>query len=516
VIAAVAAPVAQALLRHLVWGAWFSTLAFGVVFVVTRCLPRRYCRLRHLLWILVLLRLVLPPDLATPFSPWRIVGVRAAARPVAERAAPGRQEVRVERAAGSVGAAVRAPGAVPVIPVVLAGLWVVGAALAGTALARRRRHFRGIAWRAEPASDQWLLARTDHWRAVLGVRRRVRLLGSEEITAPFTLGSLAPVVVMPGRLAAAGESALTDCALAHELAHIGRWDDLVLQFQAAVSALYFFHPVAWLAFRFSREEADRACDQIAVARGGIPARTYGASLVASVGGGFLGGSADPVPALAPSLRQVVGRLEALAHCAHPVPGRVVSIVAVAALGIALLPTTRSPDRALAATTGGAAARAADSAALADPLPGSAITSRFDALQRLPSGELRRHRGVDLGAALGTPVRAAARGVVAFAGEGLGGEPEVGNVVVIGHGARVQTLYFHLESVRVADGATVAAGTVIGTVGTSGYSLGSHLHFEARRDGVPVCPSDLPAVLGVRDAAWRRGACKIRGGRRAAS
>src|SRR5207302_240783 len=87
-----------------------------------------------------------------------------------------------------------------------------------------------------------------------------------------------------------------------------------------------------------------------------------------------------------------------------------------------------------------------------------------------------HSGLDLAAPAGTPVRATlagvARVVLSPAGYGLH--------VVLDHGAGLSSLYAHLSAAWVLDGAAVAAGEVIGAVGSSGNSTGPHLHFEIRR------------------------------------
>ncbi|MCJ2178786.1 LysM peptidoglycan-binding domain-containing protein [Novosphingobium album (ex Hu et al. 2023)] len=111
-----------------------------------------------------------------------------------------------------------------------------------------------------------------------------------------------------------------------------------------------------------------------------------------------------------------------------------------------------------------------------------------------SGPVRRgyatganyHDGLDIQAAAGTMVRAAAAGTVKFAGKE---KDQFGNLVVIDHGDGWYTAYGFLSRVTVKEGAKVAAGERIGLVGSTGLAKGSELHFEVRQDGSPVDPLD---------------------------
>jgi murein DD-endopeptidase MepM/ murein hydrolase activator NlpD len=96
---------------------------------------------------------------------------------------------------------------------------------------------------------------------------------------------------------------------------------------------------------------------------------------------------------------------------------------------------------------------------------------------------RMHEGIDLGAAYGTPIGAAAAGTVIYAGW-LGG---YGNLTVIDHGGGIATAYGHQSRIAVSVGQQVARGEIIGYVGSTGHSTGPHLHFEVRVNGQAVDP-----------------------------
>ena len=121
--------------------------------------------------------------------------------------------------------------------------------------------------------------------------------------------------------------------------------------------------------------------------------------------------------------------------------------------------------------------------LAVPIPGAPITSGFGPRVHPIYGDVRMHTGIDFGASTGTPIHAAADGVVVSAGP-LGG---YGNATVIDHGNGLATLYGHQSSIAVAPGQRVSRGQVIGYVGCTGLCTGPHLHFEVRVRGTPVDP-----------------------------
>lgn len=95
----------------------------------------------------------------------------------------------------------------------------------------------------------------------------------------------------------------------------------------------------------------------------------------------------------------------------------------------------------------------------------------------------RHLGVDLDAAVGTPVYAVNDGVVSFVEE----LTVYGKMIIIDHGLGIYSLYLHLNEFKVAKGDKVTRGEVIGLSGSTGYSLGPHLHFSIKVKGANIDP-----------------------------
>lgn len=98
---------------------------------------------------------------------------------------------------------------------------------------------------------------------------------------------------------------------------------------------------------------------------------------------------------------------------------------------------------------------------------------------------RMHTGIDYGVPQGTPVKAAATGVV-FLADWYGG---YGKTVIIVHGKGISTLYAHMSAIKVTKGQRVEKGAVIGLAGSTGLSTGPHCHFEVRVNGEPRNPLD---------------------------
>jgi len=135
------------------------------------------------------------------------------------------------------------------------------------------------------------------------------------------------------------------------------------------------------------------------------------------------------------------------------------------------------------------------ALLRTPIDGARLTSGYGKRKHPINGYTKMHKGVDFGAAAGTPIVAAGGGVVEMAGWNGG----YGRYIRIRHAGEYATAYAHMKSIAkgVKKGKRVRQGQIIGYVGASGKATGPHLHYEVLRNGRQVNPLSVRLPTGVK-------------------
>lgn len=495
----------SAVADRLVWvGRWellFSIVLFVIVLGLTGALRNASPVLRHALWGLVLLRLVLPVGLTSPLSVGSIVSQGTQATGVESFWMGEWREL--QGASGAEGLSGRlmdtgSDSSSNGLPVV--ALWLVGAVVVGAALMKRRRSYARVIRNAEPVASARAHSLTEAWRVKLGVRRAVRLVTSGELSTPFTWGSVRPVIYLPQTVLRHEDAAVLESVIGHELAHIKRWDDLQLVFQLVLSALYFFNPVAWLSAGRMREESERICDALVLSHGDLAPAAYGRCVVAVARLG-LPGATGPMPGMNDGKTRLHVRIRSIMKTKSAATGRSrvgYSLPTAFVLGAFLLPMAGGVHTDSTLSGEGHALLSQEvSVALANPMPGSRVSARWGPMRSPFTGEVVHHRGIDLVGRAGAQVHAAGDGLVEAATAEYSGGADHGTVVVLDHGGGIKTFYSHLGSLAVQEGQRVSQGDVLGTQGVTGKTTGPHLHFEVWENGEYVDPA-----LYV--AEWRSG------------
>lgn len=335
----------------------------AVLVVVLLCvdwLLRRRIRatLRYWIWMLVFVKLLLPPSLCVPTGIGYWLG-RGEALPapsvapqiaeVAKPPAPASVELPIAapvvRSAESVPTVVKPRESVAESRVSLTwqgGVllsWLAGVLVFAALVIQRWRFVKRLIARSEPAADEWADV-LDECRRRMNVHSRVSLRSLPDACSPAVCGLLRPTILAPRALLDRLPPEGLKAVLIHELAHVKRGDLWINSLQTVLQAAYFYNPLVWLASAIVRRVREQAVDEMALVALGAEARSYGNTLIDIAEMAFL----RPSPALrligvAESRKSLEGRIRHM--MTRPIPKNakvgVIGVLFVAAVGAVLLP-----------------------------------------------------------------------------------------------------------------------------------------------------------------------------------
>ena len=318
-----------------------GTLVLLAALAATSLMRRSSASARHLVWLAALAALLLLPLARQVVPEWRVLPAAPAALMAVPAMTVDAWQVTPSKPAGSSAGPVAAgarpqtethpPAArLPVDgPRAALLLWASVSALLLFRLLWGVLRIRWIERRATELTDEAWVRTTDSLSRRLRLGRIVRLLRHPSARVPMTWGLLRPVVLLPEE-ADGWEADRRQVVLAHELAHVRRWDALTQWIPHLATALFWFHPLVWAAAHRLRQERERACDDAVLEIGTVPA-AYAEHLLTIVRS--LGRAPAPAAALAMARRsQFEGRLLAILDSAVRRSG--VSRAAALAIGTA--------------------------------------------------------------------------------------------------------------------------------------------------------------------------------------
>ncbi len=287
------------------WWAWMAAMSWQVgvvallIGVVALAARRLSARWHYLLWLLVFVKLALPPQWGHEYSPTAVAArywtrpaatmMPARALPVAPMPAVAADPTSLPADAPAPAVAVHAASsahASPTVSVAIAWprartmlfwLWATGVAfLIARASWARRRFAVALRQRATPPCEA-MQAELQAAARNLSLRRPLRACMVDGLSAPCVLGWLRPSLVLPGARLLDMSPVQRGMVLEHELSHIRRFDPLVNGLANLLAWAYWFHPLAWWAERQLRLAREMAVDEgIALAHG---VQKYGETLL---------------------------------------------------------------------------------------------------------------------------------------------------------------------------------------------------------------------------------------------
>lgn len=255
---------------------WQLAIFVALTWIVAALLRKARPRIRHTLWLLVLLKIVLPTSFSAPWSLSSWLGgpsnqVAAIGRDVATAG----QDVGTESSKVHSRIGIESRFSVQHAFVI----WIVGVGLSVVVIGVQYfRLCRRVA--AFPIAEEGS-ARVALERAALSLKlsEPPELRLATEDSSPFLVGILSPVIVIPESLAKEGQPKELDTVLLHELVHWKHKDTWVGWGQVAVQCLMWFHPAVWLANTFLNHERETVCDEEVLRAGNVRAEDYSETIL---------------------------------------------------------------------------------------------------------------------------------------------------------------------------------------------------------------------------------------------
>lgn len=330
--------------EHLVVQSWQIAVLVAAVALVSWALRNRSAHVRYLLWLIVLAKCLVPPALEMPVAVLPPSALSVASEPIlmpAAQAAGSRLSIPVGE--GPTFAAPAGPAAARSLGPWqwLALVWLAGATLFGlAALAKAAKTAQWLRRQRRPLPGD-MQASTDTLLSSLGIRRAPRMWLIEGIGQPFVWGLVRGDIYLPTHFVQLEDPQRRRDILGHEVGHVLRFDALVNTLQIVAQAIFWFHPFVWWANRRIRQEREKCCDEMAIARFGAGVKSYSTAIIDTVAQARQ--SPQPVPSLAVagSLKHIEERIRAMMTPGkkfYKRPG-LAAVIAAVLLALLIVPST---------------------------------------------------------------------------------------------------------------------------------------------------------------------------------
>lgn len=481
--------------------AFYTTLLFVPVLAISRLLKNKAPLILLCLWTLVLLRLVLPPEFASPVS----------VREVFDSVIPAASSVNDIPVLQEFYFGDGSAPAITSLPVLLTWnslyitIWLAITIALLCRYGHQRHHFQRLIKQGTQIQEPKLLATLDFWQAHYRIRRHTRLVATTACLTPFTVGIWQPVIVLPQALLKKLPHEQLDAIIAHEMTHVKRFDDAWIHLQHWLQCLFFFAPVVWLCNAQINRLRELVVDRIVLAHQNMSSLHYGRAMLAvlklnqpskepSV-------KALPIAGFVTARQFYATRFKALGSAkSHQGKKHLLEVLLIGAALLFILPMAPTPQS--------INAERQHIYNLSDTMIPTGITQLISPLQEghmgYPFGVRKTyfgilqqedmHMGVDINADLGSPVGAIGSGIVEIASDNAsdGFFYISSKFVVIRHDNGMRSLLGPLYNLQVQKGDRVEAGQTVGHLdkSLSANNPQPHIHLEVSRDGIRIDPAKV--------------------------
>ncbi len=251
-------------------------------------------RWRFWLWSLILIRLVLPTDLSLPFSARSIAGDILLTENLNLALENVSKKLVVANHIGQFSASDvtvltehkkvldqtdKKSGFFLSWPFVLCAAWFSGCIVFTIIFLNKIYKFRQVLKHASLLQDKEIIGCVEYWRLSFNIKRSIRIFSSDNFLSPFTAGIIRPKIFIPEPFLENRNIDTLNSIIAHEMAHIKRFDHLWIRLQNIIQILYFFNPVVWYANRQINIARECVCDSGVMSKKVISKEAFGKSII---------------------------------------------------------------------------------------------------------------------------------------------------------------------------------------------------------------------------------------------
>ena len=346
---------------YLLKQSWQIAILFAVVAIVCLAVRKKSAHLRYLLWLLIIAKCLVPSLITVSLA---ILPQKPLLQPLPESApirefAPPPESVILSEAKNlnpPVPLAVRQGSIMSQLAQIRPKTWFCGIWLGGVGLflvivlikaARFNHRLKG----QRKLLTAGMQKEIDELLDRFGVHAKLHIWLLDGIGQPFVWGLLRGSIYLPANFGQIGSREHRRGILMHEIAHVVRFDAAVNCLQAIAQAIFWFHPLVWLANRNIRAEREKCCDETAIARLSAAPKVYSSAIVDTLIAEYQ--STQPIPSLAIAgpIKNIEDRIKTIMKPGKKFYNRptIIAIVTILLLAIAAVPTTialthRQPEK----------------------------------------------------------------------------------------------------------------------------------------------------------------------------
>ncbi len=280
-----------------------SSILFFIVLSLTLILRKQSPFLKLGLWVLLLIRLIVPPDLTFPYSGSQLLhqitgfgkrlNMQQISNPiesdlerVTERIPEFPAPIHLTDQNQIENSYLTAPTQdspfkqrnLSLNFVLFVG-WMLGIVILFFIYLRKLIIYHRVVAGASRIEEYHICEIFEYWKDRFRIKRSVRLVSSSVGLSPFTMGILKPVIFLPQRLLQSQDKDTIESVVAHEMAHVKHFDDLWIKIQGLIQVIYFFHPVVWIANSRIHLLRECFCDRVVLSSNSLSPDKYGKGLL---------------------------------------------------------------------------------------------------------------------------------------------------------------------------------------------------------------------------------------------